>query len=204
MAVGWMPTTSSEDRRVARTRWTTWCPSIACAIMRYMTIPRKQVGVDSLGRPIWLTDPYLRVMAQTERRNDCLVFTGCVNRTGYGRVSVGRNRQALAHRIVWRHHNPDAPEPEAVLHTCDNPPCVELDHLRAGTRAENSADMVAKGRSPKAQGEASGRARLTSKDVAAIRAERAAGATLTSLADRYGVHHAYLSRLLRGLRRQYD
>jgi hypothetical protein len=168
-----------------------------------MRIGAKIVGNDRMGRPIRQSDPYLRVMAQTERQGDCLVFTGCRNRAGYGRVSLGDNRQALAHRVVWRRHNPTAPEPSVVMHTCDNPPCVERMHLQAGTRAENSADMVAKGRSPLSRGERSGRAKLTSEQVAEIIRLRSAGHTTVAIAAQFGIHFAHVSRITRGQRRAY-
>lgn len=59
------------------------------------------------------------------------------------------------------------------MHTCDNPPCVNLDHLRLGTIAENNADRAAKGRSARNRnphhGEANGRALLNVASVQAIR-----------------------------------
>lgn len=199
--VDWTSTTCYGVAKAAPIRSIISSASIDSVIIECMSIPRNRVGTDSLGRPIRQSDPYLRVMAKTERRGECLEFTGRCNAAGYGRIAVNNSRQALAHRVVWQRHHPDEAMPPVVMHICDNPPCVELSHLRAGTRADNSADMVAKGRQPWVRGERSGRAKLTSRDVDAIRAEHAAGTRLTVLAARYSVHPAHLSRIVRGLRR---
>lgn len=50
-------------------------------------------------------------------------------------------------RIVYRMFRGDFDSRLELLHSCDNPPCVNPDHLRPGTHKENMADMMAKGRS---------------------------------------------------------
>jgi hypothetical protein len=52
----------------------------------------------------------------------------------------------LAHRIAYELECGPVPEGMFVLHRCDNPPCVRVSHLFLGTRADNLADMRAKGR----------------------------------------------------------
>ena len=87
-------------------------------------------------------------MAKVEHQGDCLVFTGKLRR-GYGLTSEqvdGRTRDRLAHRVVYEHHNGPIPDGLFILHSCDNPPCVEISHLRAGTVRENAADMVERAR----------------------------------------------------------
>jgi hypothetical protein len=64
---------------------------------------------------------------------------------GYGYVRW-ENRQWQAHRLQWVLVNGPIPEGLCVLHRCDNPPCVNPDHLFLGTRRDNNADMVAKSR----------------------------------------------------------
>lgn len=101
------------------------------------------------------TPPYERVMAKVQRQGDCLVFTGKLRR-GYGLTSEqvnGRTRDLLAHRVVYEHHHGPIPDGLSILHSCDNPPCVEITHLRAGTDRDNHADMVdrARGRAPVAK-----------------------------------------------------
>lgn len=83
--------------------------------------------------------------------------------------------EVYAHRAVWAKANGPIPSGTFVLHKCDNPPCARLDHLFAGTAADNSRDMVAKGRhnsqtNPELrQGERNPQALLTDDQVRDIR-----------------------------------
>jgi hypothetical protein len=80
---------------------------------------------------------------------DCLEFQGYRNKQGYGRAWVkGPSgwRRWMAHRAVWVAAYGPVPEGLFVLHHCDNPACIRLDHLFLGTQKENMRDMVLKGR----------------------------------------------------------
>jgi hypothetical protein len=83
----------------------------------------------------------------------CHVWLGTKIKGGYGMASLG-GRTVLAHRLAHALATGDATA-EVVMHTCDNPSCVNPAHLRSGTHMENTADKMAKGRG--ASGERLGR-----------------------------------------------
>jgi hypothetical protein len=92
-----------------------------------------------------------------------------------------------------------------VCHACDNKRCVNPEHLFLGTPADNTRDMMAKGRSGFRRGarvpltgEKHPAAKLTWEKVRAIRAEYSPGrVTITSLGVKYGVDHTLISQIVR-------
>ena len=76
----------------------------------------------------------------------CHVWTGSIDPHGYGRIMINRKLR-LAHRLGWELANGPIPSGLNILHRCDNRPCVNPEHLFLGTHQDNTADMVAKGRS---------------------------------------------------------
>lgn len=109
----------------------------------------------------WTMTPTITV------RKDCCCVTdlGC-NSDGYPAVRIN-GRVTSLHRVMYAELNGPIPEGKVVRHTCDNPACVNPNHLILGTHADNVKDRVDRGRS--AIGERHGRHKLTRDDVLAIR-----------------------------------
>jgi len=83
--------------------------------------------------------------AVTRREGDCLVWTKARNSDGYG--SLGRNGKTIgAHRAAYSDLVGPIPEGLSVLHHCDNPPCVNPEHLFLGTQKDNVHDALEKKR----------------------------------------------------------
>jgi HNH endonuclease len=139
--------------------------------------------------PRWFTPIPIseRIWRKTRVVGECLEWTGNRNIKGYGLIWLNR-KKVRAHRIAYELTR--GPIGDAcVLHHCDNPPCINPDHLFLGTPAGNSADMVSKGRgrtTPR-RGEKHHKAKLTWDAVAVIRSSYATGVPVAHLATYYGV-----------------
>ncbi len=82
------------------------------------------------------------------RTKTCWLWTAAKNEKGYGVFGIGKETDK-APRISWRLLKGPIPRGLFVLHKCDNPACVRIEHLFLGTNKENVDDMIAKGRNSK-------------------------------------------------------
>ena len=134
-------------------------------------------------------DDLRRFWAKVEKRADseCWLWTG-KGRVGwgYGALRVGQDKSATtAQRASWRIHRGGIAKGMCVLHICDVPLCVNPRHLRLGTRAENQADMLHKGRN--VNGSKMRTAKLDEFKVLDIRRRYAAGEHPAHLAREYNI-----------------
>lgn len=137
--------------------------------------------------------------AHVDKTTSCWLWTGGVNRDGYGQLS--RNRTTIrANRLSWEIHYGVIPPKMLVLHDCpggDNPRCIHPDHLWLGTDADNNLDCAEKNR--QAKGERCGSARLTESLVVAIRVRYAAGdISCQTLADEHHVSRGAIQAVIEG------
>lgn len=77
--------------------------------------------------------------------SECIEWAGARNRQGYG-ITYKDGKGRRAHRVAWEEANGPIPEGLFVCHSCDNPPCVNSEHLFLGTPNDNVQDMLRKGR----------------------------------------------------------
>ena len=77
----------------------------------------------------------------------CIEWSGCKNKLGYGRKSY-KNKSVLVHRLIYAQaNNLDVFSMiGVVMHKCDNPSCINIEHLVLGTHTDNSRDKVTKRR----------------------------------------------------------
>jgi hypothetical protein len=136
----------------------------------------------------------------TPAAGGCIEYTGYVDReTGYGQI--GHNgRLKGVHRVSWELVNGPVPTGLLVRHDCDNKPCINPEHLRVGTHADNRADAVQRGRI--AQGFRLPHTRLSDTDVQSLRADHAQGLTYRELAAKYSITAIYAGQLVRRIYRK--
>lgn len=118
----------------------------------------------------------------------CWDWIGACTGGGYGAFRVGLKTRP-AHRVAFELFVGPIPDGMQVLHSCDNPKCVNPRHLRAGTQSDNVKEAFDKGRVTN-EGVNHSQHILTEKDVVAIRNSEE---PQTVLADRYGVARTTIS-----------
>lgn len=87
-----------------------------------------------------------RFWAKVEKSDGCWLWLASKFQHGYGSATVDGGRRENAHRVAWRLIRGSIPKGMFVLHRCDNPACVNPDHLWLGTQTDNMRDCAAKGR----------------------------------------------------------
>lgn len=117
-------------------------------------------------------DVLTRFWAKVDKSGDCWVWTGAKS-SGYGSFRVGDSVKT-AHRVAWEMVRGPIPPGDhhgttCVCHTCDNPVCVNPDHLFLGSQADNVADRDRKNRRAPPNGSKNGRTSLCESDVLLIR-----------------------------------
>lgn len=145
-----------------------------------------------------------RFWAKVEKagEDDCWPWISTKNRGGYGAIGLGGKAEGkdMAHRVSYRLHFGDIPEGKWVLHSCDNPSCVNPKHLRIGTPLENTFDAISRARfvnPPKQDGEKNIKAKLKLEDVQYVRAHPEIKATF--LAAKYGVDVSTIHKIVSGV-----
>lgn len=130
------------------------------------------------------------------RLEECWPWQACDNGAGYGRLRIGR-RTVSATRLSYQIFKGDIPPGRHVLHTCDNPQCVNPHHLYLGDAKRNMQDYLDRhcedGLPPRR-----GHGRLRREDVPVIRQRYAQGERMPALAQEYGVDKTTISQCVRG------
>lgn len=129
-----------------------------------------------------------------DAQSGCWIWQLFLNDDGYGKVS-SNGKKTSAHRFSYERVHGPIPVGSVVLHTCDNPACVNPEHLVIGTQRDNIRDMVEKGRQRGAVGERNKKAKLKPEDVVEIRRRLSLGETRVSIASDYRVGPSQISHI---------
>ena len=133
--------------------------------------------------------------------NGCIPWLGTKTLGGYGTIRISHDYgrasyRTTAHRAAWILENGYVPRGMSILHSCDNPSCVNLEHLFAGSPRENTHDMIAKNRHGWRNG--APWQKLNATDGERIRDLRRAGCIQQTIADWMDVSRPLISMILGG------
>lgn len=148
-------------------------------------------------------DGLLRHVGWTEVSHDwtpvetpCWEWNGRRDRQGYGQTWFGgRNRKVP--KLAYEGWCGEVAPGLVVRHRCDNPPCLNPDHLLLGTPADNARDKVERGRTVNLHGEDSPCAIRTAAEIQEIRALHAQGWSYRRLARHFSLDIGYVGRIIR-------
>lgn len=113
-------------------------------------------------------------LGTTVDKRTCIIWTGAANGNGYPVKWIdGKCRMYTRH--LYKEKVGPIPKGFCVCHRCDNPSCINVDHLFLATHSENMIDMILKNRGNRARGERHGRAVLTEEMVRDIRIKNQSG-----------------------------
>lgn len=115
----------------------------------------------------------------------CWIWSGSLHQEGYGRFALNGKTQK-AHRVSYEIFKGKIPDGKLVCHSCDEPSCVNPDHLFIGTNYTNNLDKTKKGRAAK---------KLSADQVKEIRLLLAGGFGVTMIGKKYGVTHSMIIRI---------
>lgn len=124
--------------------------------------------------------------------NGCWQWRSHTDKDGYG-ILPGNLKNTRAHRFSFEFHCGPIPDEMVVCHKCDNPGCVNPEHLFVGTAKDNAQDALKKGRHY--IGEKNGRAKITDQQANEIKTSIKSGPELAQI---YGVNRSTINRIKRG------
>lgn len=153
---------------------------------------------------------------RVDKSGDCWLWTGAISNGTYGKTNFA-GKQYGAHQLAWILTNGEIPQGLFVCHKCDNPRCVNPDHLWLDTPKNNTHDMIRKARKSNVRpapqrgdnhwsrkhpewvrrGVKHHKAKLTEEQVKLVRSKVAQGQTMLSVARDFNVHVSLVSLIVK-------
>jgi len=148
--------------------------------------------------PRWTKTPKERLLSRIEKQDSgCWKWIGTKNKKGYG-MMVYKGRIHASHRVSWQEFYGEIPEGMLICHKCDNPSCVNPDHLFVGSNQDNMDDMKQKGRASKSKDKQKSRRKISrEKELEIIERYKTSNVTQKSLANEFGIALNHVRRLTR-------
>lgn len=141
----------------------------------------------------------------TEDANGCIPWMASRSKNRFGKPTYGQLTYRLngksktynTHRLAWLFAFGEIPTGMHVLHRCDNPICLNPDHLFLGTNADNMEDRNKKGRTKGCTGgEQHPKAKMTDAKVKKMRRQFAEGVRIYVLAKQYGIRQVTVAKIV--------
>lgn len=136
------------------------------------------------------------IRIKVDPKTTCWTWVGAVSSNGYGHININ-GKLISAHRLSWELFHNEKPGKKFVLHKCDNPLCVNPDHLFLGTNSDNQRDCIAKGRRAK---KCTRYTQSTVKELQRLRPTM----KMAALAKLFDIPPQYIRILLRKNREEYS
>jgi hypothetical protein len=118
----------------------------------------------------------------------CWIWIGLLSPQGYGRIKI-RQKQKVASRLSWEIHYGEIPKGMIICHKCDNPACVNPEHLFIGRHKDNTHDMIRKKRKHSNIGENNPMVILNEEKVKEIRKLHQSGKKIKEIAEGYNLKY---------------
>ena len=137
--------------------------------------------------------------SRLNEQTGCLEWIAGRNQQGYGGLEY-HGKWWQAHRLAWSALKGEIPAGLCVLHRCDNPRCVNVDHLFLGTHLDNVNDCISKGRRTVLIGEQRPSAKLSASEVKIIRARHHRfdrSNSMQKIANDYGLALTTIARIIK-------
>jgi hypothetical protein len=154
-------------------------------IHQYDKYGRKRKYLPGHGR---IRDLIKRFNERFHKKGDCWIWHSQKTKSGYGVISH-RCVTYYSHRLSYEIHKGKIIGKKEVCHTCDNPSCVNPDHLFLGTHTENMHDAINKGR-------VTGKTCLSDDDVREIRQLHNLGCNNNEIARKFKTIQPTISRIV--------
>jgi hypothetical protein len=127
------------------------------------------------------------ILSYTELNGECMEWQRCYNSDGYPRACINSNVNAKVHRVVFELVHGKLEEVMVVRHVCDNPKCINPDHLVSGTVLDNVKDRVERKRT---------RGHVSDAEIEKVKTLRQSGKTYSKIATELGIKYKRVEYIL--------